>query len=103
GSGNAVLLSLPSLSVSLHSSPYRTTRGELMDRLLKRPEVERKIGHGHSRLYEMTRDGTFPTPVRIGGAVRWSEREVDDWIKARLAERTQAPRSGDSEPTGRAA
>jgi prophage regulatory protein len=73
------------------------------DILLKRPEVEKRVGLGRSRIYEMVGEGTFPTPVRIGGAVRWSEREIDDWTEARLAERPRGPRSGDSEPTGRAA
>jgi prophage regulatory protein len=64
-----------------------------MDTLLKRTDVERKIGQGRSRIYQMIGEGAFPRPVRIGGAVRWSAREIDEWIAARLAERDAPPNS----------
>ncbi len=59
----------------------------MMDRLLKRTEVEALAGFRRSRLYEMVGEGKFPKLARIGGSVRWSLREVEGWIAARLAER----------------
>jgi len=53
-------------------------------RILRRPEVERKIGLRHSQIYADIRAGTFPPPVRIGRrAVGWREDLVDQWIAAR--------------------
>ncbi len=61
----------------------------MMDRLLKRSEVEVLAGFRRSRLYEMVGEGKFPKPARIGGSVRWSLREVESWIAAHLAERNR--------------
>lgn len=56
----------------------------MQDRYLRREEVERLVGLGRSSLYRLMRQGAFPTPIRIGGrAVRWSERELEQWLAAR--------------------
>lgn len=58
------------------------------DRLLRKHEVLDRIGFRHTRFHKMLSAGEFPAPVRFGDrAVRWSEREVDEWLKARLAAR----------------
>jgi prophage regulatory protein len=64
------------------------------DALLKRQEVERLVGLGHSALYSRMDpkhpqyDPTFPKPVPMGTtAVRWVASEVNAWIKARIVER----------------
>ena len=57
---------------------------EIEDRLLRRAEVERRIGFGRSTLYRMMRAGEFPAPIKIGPrAVRWSAREVAEWLASR--------------------
>ena len=54
------------------------------DRLLRRPEVERRCQLGRSTIYRLMRLGQFPEPIKIGRrAVRWSEREVEDWMASR--------------------
>ena len=54
------------------------------DRLLRRPEVERRCQLGRSTIYRLMRVGQFPTPIKIGPrAVRWSEREIERWIADR--------------------
>ena len=58
--------------------------------LLPLDAVERRTGFRKSRLYELIGSGSFPSPVRIGRAVRFVEREVDDWVAARIAERDAA-------------
>lgn len=54
------------------------------DRLLRLPEVKRRVGLGRSTIYRRMRDGTFPTARDLGGGViAWSEAEVSEWIASR--------------------
>lgn len=46
-----------------------------------------KIGKSRTKLWELTKDGRFPKPVRIDGGVGYIEGEVDAWIAALIAER----------------
>ena len=60
-------------------------------KFLRLPEVKSRTGFSRSSIYLFVQNGTFPRPVRIGGrAVAWLETEIDEWIKARLAEREEA-------------
>lgn len=53
-----------------------------MNRILKRPEVERITGMSSSLIYSKMRDGTFPASRRLGaGAVGWLESEVNEWME----------------------
>lgn len=62
-------------------------------RLMRRPEVQARIGLASSTLYEMTAAGEFPAPIPIGRqAVAWLESEVDAWIKKRIELRDSRPR-----------
>jgi prophage regulatory protein len=55
--------------------------------ILRRPQVEARVGLKRSTLYQRVADGTFPPPVRLGSrAVGWLESEVSDWLRARVAE-----------------
>ena len=66
------------------------------DALLRRAEVERKIGLGRSAVYARMDprhpqyDPTFPKPIAVSGpvnhptAVRWVESEVEAWISAKI-------------------
>jgi prophage regulatory protein len=61
-------------------APLRAPEG----RVLRRREVEAKVGHGHSWLYDKVRSGEFPEPVEIGKhSVGWLESEIDAWIASR--------------------
>jgi len=60
----------------------------MKDRFIRRPEVETIAGYRRSQIYKLIAEGKFPKPARIGGSVRWSEREIENWIAARLAERS---------------
>lgn len=60
-------------------------------RVLRRREVERRVGHSRSTLYAWISQGRFPAPVRVGArTVAWVESEVSDWLRARVAEREAA-------------
>ena len=56
----------------------------MVDRLLRRPEVEEITGLSRSTIYRHLEQGIFPKPVRIGPrAVRWSLSEILNYIKSR--------------------
>ena len=47
-------------------------------RFLKLPEVQIRTGKSRSSIYQGTKDGTFPKPIRIGPrAVAWIEAEIE--------------------------
>ena len=58
------------------------------DKVLRRAEVQQRVGMGRSTLYAAIAEGRFPRPVKLGvRAVGWVSSEVDEWIEARVAER----------------
>jgi prophage regulatory protein len=58
-------------------------------RLLRRAEVEAKTGFKRAFIYALIKQGKFPKPVRTSTrAVRWDSIEIDQWIAARIKERT---------------
>ena len=55
-------------------------------RLIRRKELEDRIGLARSTIYRMINEGMFPRPVRIGRrAVAWLESDIERWIAARPA------------------
>ena len=53
------------------------------DRLVKLPEVVRRVGLGKTMLYQMIGQGRFPAPYKLSPFVaRWSDQEISDWITA---------------------
>ena len=55
-----------------------------MERLLRRPQVEKRVGLARSTIYAMMAQGRFPKPVHITGrAVAWRSGEIDRWIETR--------------------
>jgi prophage regulatory protein len=72
-------------------------------RILRRPEVERRLGLARSTIYELVAQRRFPAPVRLGSrAVGWLADEVDQWLEARVAARDEAARTvaGDDDARG---
>jgi prophage regulatory protein len=60
-------------------------------RLLRRPEVEARVGLRVSAIYEKISRGLFPKPVKLGDrAVGWPEHEIDAWVEERLAARDRS-------------
>lgn len=54
------------------------------DRLLPRRAVEDRVGVTRSTVYRWMRESDFPEPIRVApGCVRWSEREIEEWIASR--------------------
>ena len=54
------------------------------DRLLRREEVQERVGLTRTTIYRLMREGAFPVPIRIGPrAVRWPASELEQWLASR--------------------
>jgi len=59
----------------------------MADSILRLTSVQSRIGLSRSTIYERIKNGTFPRPIYIGErAIGFIEREIDEWIEARIAE-----------------
>jgi prophage regulatory protein len=57
-------------------------------RILRMPAVEAKTGLKKSAIYERIANRTFPGPIPLDGQAKgFIEHEIDDWIRAQIAER----------------
>ncbi|WP_425605726.1 helix-turn-helix transcriptional regulator [Pseudoxanthomonas daejeonensis] len=67
--------------------------------ILRRPEVEAKLGVSRSTLYAIQgQDPTFPAVVRLSAsACGFFEHEVDAWLRARAAKGVN-PRTSTNSP-----
>lgn len=55
--------------------------------ILRLPAVKARTGLSRSSIYKFIAEGSFPKPVRLGPrAVGFIEKEVDNWLHARIAE-----------------
>ncbi len=54
------------------------------NKLLRLPEVIKKVGLGKTSLYARVKCGEFPSPVKLGGgrAIAWRSLDVENWIQA---------------------
>lgn len=62
----------------------------MSDRLLTIREVRAKVHMSMSWIYARIREGTFPSPIRLGFSARWPESEIDAWIVAQRTQRDEA-------------
>lgn len=56
-----------------------------IDRLIRLPEVENIVGLKRTQIYEMVKARSFPAPVKLGRASRWSLRAVSAWMDRLVA------------------
>lgn len=50
-------------------------------RLIRVPEVLRRVGFSRTKMYELIKEGRFPNKVKIGlRSVAFVESEIDAWI-----------------------
>ncbi len=62
-----------------------------MTKLFKLPELIEMTGMSRSTILRMVDDGKFPKPIKLHQrANAWIEREVQDWVESRIAEREAA-------------
>lgn len=58
----------------------------MIEKLIRRKEVESITGLSRSSIYAMIARGDFPKPIKIGvQAVAWQESAIQDWISSRVA------------------
>ena len=56
----------------------------MIDKLLRRRQVEEVTGLSRSSIYRLMRNGEFPVPVRVGpAAVRWKASDISAWLESR--------------------
>jgi excisionase family DNA binding protein len=48
--------------------------------LLDVKAVAERLACSERHVYRLASDGSMPPPVRLGRLVRWSRRELEDWI-----------------------
>ena len=59
-------------------------------KVIRRGEVEARIGLACSTIYAMMADGKFPRPVKIGRrAVGWIEEDVNNWLSNKITQQSE--------------
>lgn len=57
-------------------------------KLVRRPEVLKRVPFSNATLHRKVTEGTFPAPVKIGArAVAWLREEIDVWERKNIEER----------------
>lgn len=57
----------------------------MSDRFLRLAEVQKLVPYSRSSLYLKISRGEFPKPINLGArAVAWLERDVAEWMEARI-------------------
>lgn len=52
--------------------------------ILRRPDVESRVGLSRATIYAKMADGSFPKPIRLSErAVGWKSDDIDAWLAAR--------------------
>lgn len=58
----------------------------MTQRILRRREVEARIGLSRSAIYAQMAEGVFPKPLRLGKrAVGWPETAIAQWLASRAS------------------
>lgn len=74
------------------------------DRLLSAEAVGKMLSLSRRQIFRLNSSGKIPAPIRIGGAVRWAESTIAEWLAAGAPDRKtwQAMRGGGDENSTRA-
>lgn len=51
-----------------------------IERLLKVDEVAERLSVSRRTVYRFRDSGFMPPAIKLGGAVRWRERDIQEWI-----------------------
>ena len=57
------------------------------DRLLSAEAVGKMLSLSRRQIFRLNSSGKIPAPIRIGGAVRWSETTISEWLAAGAPDR----------------
>ena len=87
------LASSRAVSAGTPQTPIGVQRIEAALVILRRKQVEARVGLSRSALYRRIAGGTFPKPVPLGldgKAVGWVESEISAWLGQCVAARDSA-------------
>ena len=57
------------------------------DRLLSAEAVGKMLSLSRRQIFRLNSSGKIPAPLRIGGAVRWAESTIAEWLAAGAPDR----------------
>lgn len=57
------------------------------DRLLSAEAVGKMLSLSRRQIFRLNSSGKIPAPIRIGGAVRWAESTIAEWLAASAPDR----------------
>lgn len=60
-------------------------------RLLRFPEVAKKVRLGRTAIYRLIKDEVLPAPVKQGSASFWIEHEIDAYLASLTSARRANP------------
>ena len=53
----------------------------MLTQILRRRQLEEKLGLSRSSIYQMVSEGLFPKPIKLGRrAVGWRLEDVENWL-----------------------
>jgi prophage regulatory protein len=56
------------------------------DRVLRWPEVHKRIGLCRSHIHNLVSQGKFPPPIKLGArASGWLESQINSWIENQIS------------------
>lgn len=58
-----------------------------LDKLLPLTTAQERLGVSRSQLYRLLEEQAIPRPIKIGRRSYFSQRELQQWINTRLAQR----------------
>lgn len=70
-----------------HASSAPTASPKRQITLLPLSTVMLRVGLGRTSIYGLIKEGRFPAPVKLGGASRWPDNEIDEMIEQWKAQR----------------
>lgn len=60
-------------------------------KVLRLPDVLERLNLSKASLYRLIQSGRFPAPVKMGGASRWFDTDVDGYLRAVTSARRASP------------
>lgn len=70
-------------------SPVEIQPTAIVPELLRDTQAAAMLGISRSKIWELNSSGKLPRPVKLGHAVRWRRRELQNWIDADCPSRQQ--------------
>lgn len=68
-----------------------TAQIQTAPRIIRRKQVEARVGLSRSTIYDKVKAKEFPAPISLGAkAVGWIESEIDAWLNARIEQSRKA-------------